>query len=76
VQASPLLGWWWGLWIANGVLGQAVFRAAKNANTVEQLERMTSISIVASLVGIPLCLIAIKLVKSIATMQEQVVKKG
>jgi Domain of unknown function (DUF4328)/GYF domain 2 len=73
---SPLLGWWWGLWVANGVLGQVVFRAAKNATTIEQLERMTTISIVASIAGIPLCLVAIKLIKSIAAMQERVVKNG
>lgn len=73
---SPLLGWWWGLWIANGVLGQAVFRAAKNATTIEQLERLTTLSIVASIVGIPLCLLAMKLVKSISSMQERVVKNG
>jgi hypothetical protein len=76
VAGSPLLGWWWGLWIANGVLGQAVFRMAKNATTMEQLERLTTVSIVASIAGIPLCLVAMKLVKSIAAMQERVVKNG
>jgi Domain of unknown function (DUF4328)/GYF domain 2 len=76
VPGSPLLGWWWGLWIANGVLGQMVFRAAKNANTIEQLERLTTISIIASIAGIPVCLVAMKLVKSIAAMQERVVKNG
>lgn len=25
-EVSPLLHWWWGLWIAGGVLGQIVFR--------------------------------------------------
>jgi hypothetical protein len=73
---SPLLGWWWGLWIANGMLGQAVFRATMNASTVEQLKTSTGLSIFASLAGIPLCLAAIKLVKSIAAMQERVVKHG
>lgn len=76
VAGSPILGWWWGLWIANAILGQVVFRAAKNATTIEQLERLSIISIVASIVGIPLCLVAMKLVNSIATMQERVVKNG
>lgn len=73
---SPLLGWWWGLWIANSMLGQAVFRSTMNATTIEQLKTSTGISIFAGLAGIPLCLIAIKLVKSIAAMQERVVKHG
>lgn len=73
---SPLLGWWWGLWIANSVLGQAVFRATMNATTVEQLKTSTGISIFAGLAGVPLCLAAIKLVRSIAAMQERVVKNG
>jgi hypothetical protein len=73
---SPLLGWWWGLWIANSVLGQAVFRATMNATTIEQLKTSTGISIFAGLAGVPLCLAAIKLVKAIAAMQERVVKHG
>lgn len=76
VHPSPLLGCWWGLWITSNILGQVVFRMSSNASTIEQLERSTTVSIIASIVGIPLCLVAMKLIKSITAMQERVVRNG
>jgi hypothetical protein len=75
-STSALLGWWWALWLISGFLGQMVFRTSMNATTIDQLQATTGLSIFSSFVGIPLCLVAINLIKSIAGMQERVVKSG
>ncbi len=75
-STSSLLGWWWALWLLSGFLGQIVFRTTMNATTIDQLQASTGLSIVSSFVGIPLCLVAINLIKTIAGMQERVVKNG
>ena len=72
---SPLLGWWWGLWLTGGLLGQIVFRLSMRAENLEDLNVVTNLSIVAGFVGIAVDLIAIRLVKTIAVRQEQLVQK-
>jgi hypothetical protein len=75
-SGSALLGWWWALWLISNFLGQIVFRTSMNANTVEAIQASTGISIFASIIGIPLCLVAINLVKTISTKQEAIVNNG
>lgn len=75
-STSSLLGWWWALWLISGFLGQIVFRTSMNATTIDQLQASTGLSIVSSFVGIPLCLVAINLIKTIAGIQERLVKNG
>jgi len=75
-SGSALLGWWWALWLISGVLGQIVFRTSMNANTIEALQAATGIAILSSIVGIPLSLVAINLVKTISSKQESIVKNG
>lgn len=73
---SALLGWWWALWLISGLLGQMIFRMSMNANTIDALKTVTGMSIFSSIIGIPLCLVALTLVKTIATKQEQLVTNG
>ena len=72
-SVTPLLGWWWGLWLLSGFMGQLVFRLSAGAETIDDLKISTGLSIAAGALGIPLCLVAIKLIKTIAENQEQVV---
>lgn len=57
------LGWWWALWIINGIFGQFVFRYSMNAETIDQLINTTIASMATSVIGIPLALITIKVIK-------------
>lgn len=75
-SGSALLGWWWALWIFSNVLGQIVFRTSMNANTIEGLQASTGISIFSGIVYIPLCIVAINLVKTISSKQESIVNNG
>ena len=72
-SGSALLGWWWALWLISGFLGHMVFRLSMDADSIDELQASTGISIFSSIIGIPLCLVALNLVKTIAAKQEQLV---
>lgn len=77
-EGSPLLSWWWGLWLVSGFIGMALGNAVDASQVVhiDDLRRETWLSIVASLLAIPLCLVAIRLVKTIFARQERLVRGG
>lgn len=72
-SGSALLGWWWALWLIYGFIGQMVFRLSMNADSIEDLQASTGLSIFSSIINIPLCLVAINLVKTISSKQESIV---
>lgn len=66
---TSLLGWWWALWIINNFMGQLVFRVTLEAETVNQLITASQIGMVSNLIGIPLALLAIKVVRDYAAVE-------
>ncbi len=46
------------------------------ADTIDALQASTAVSIVSSIIDIPLCIVAVKLVKTISQKQEQLVTNG
>jgi hypothetical protein len=71
VPGSPLLGWWWALWIISCVLGQMSFRMSVAAKTVSSLKESTVVSILSDVVDIPLCIVGVSLVSSIFLRQKR-----
>jgi hypothetical protein len=63
------LNLWWGLWITNGILGNAALRASFRANSASELLASEAVNILSDLVGIPLCLVAMRMVREIIRMQ-------
>tara|TARA_R110000868_G_scaffold230629_1_gene483868 strand:+ start:347 stop:1024 length:678 start_codon:yes stop_codon:yes gene_type:complete len=63
------LGWWWTLWIVNNLIGQFVFRYSMKATSVEELTTSTVAAMIANIVGIPLALITIKIIKDYSTVE-------
>jgi hypothetical protein len=63
------LGWWWALWIINNIIGQFVFRFSMRAVTIEDFTISTVASIIGNIVGIPLALITIKVIKDYANVE-------
>jgi hypothetical protein len=63
------LGWWWALWIINNFIGQFVFRYSLKAETVDELTISTLASIFANIIGIPLALITIKIIKEYSNIE-------
>ncbi len=74
-QGSPLLAWWWVLWLISGFLGQASFSMSMSADTISSLQASTTVSILLGIVDIPLYIIAVSLVSEIFKKQEKLVRK-
>lgn len=67
--STKFLGIWWALWIINNLLGQIVFRLSNNAQTIEDYSSMTLVSMVNSFIGIPLALLAIRIIKDYSKVE-------
>ena len=65
--STNLVGLWWTLWIIGNFLGQAVFRM--NAETIDELTTMTMVSMASNVFGIPLGLIAIKVIQDYSNIE-------
>jgi hypothetical protein len=65
VPGTALVGCWWALWIFSGLMGRVRSGAYKGAEDIEALQMATGTSILAELVWIPLCIVAIVLVRSV-----------
>ncbi|MGZ9675557.1 DUF4328 domain-containing protein [Flavobacterium sp. GNP001] len=68
------IGWWWGLWIVNSIFGQFVFRYSNDAVSLDELSNATIISMVGHVLGIPLAIIAIKVIKDYSILERQLFK--
>lgn len=74
-KASPLLKWWWALWLISGFIGQISFRLTMRADTVSSLLALTNVSIISGIIDIPLYIVAVSLISTISTMQEKLAEK-
>jgi hypothetical protein len=63
------IGWWWALWIISSFLGQFIFRYSLKAETIDELTTSTVASIVASIIGIPLAIITVKVIKDYSEIE-------
>ena len=64
------LGWWWALWIITNIIGNFVFRfSLRYAETIEDYITMTFGQMVVEVLGIPLALITIKVIKDYAKVE-------
>lgn len=62
---------WWGFWIINNIIGQFVFRYSRNAETIEELTTLTIAGMIANIVGIPLALITVKIIRGYSKAEVQ-----
>ena len=69
-QVAPsLLAAWWSFWIIDNILGNVSFRLALRAESPDELMASAIVSLISELTGIVLCVVAIRLVRSIYQMQ-------
>jgi len=68
-QYISLLGTWWGLWLFSNLLGQILFRYSQRAETIEELTYSTVGNIIHCLAGIPLAIVAVRVVKTYAAAE-------
>ncbi len=62
--------WWWGCWLATNFIGNASFRIGMEAKTAQASSVAAFLDIVAAIVGIPLALCLIRLIRTLTAAQE------
>ena len=67
--STTLLVWWWAFWIINNFVAQFVFRYTLKAESIDELTTSTIASMIGNLLGIPLALMAIKVIKDYSTVE-------
>jgi hypothetical protein len=67
--STTALGWWWTLWILSNIIGQFVFRYSMKAESIDELTTSTVVSMINNIIGIPLALITIKVIKDYANVE-------
>lgn len=68
-MTTRFLGWWWTFWILNNIAEQIVYRYSKIAITIEQLTNSTILSMAKHCIGIPLALLAIKVIHDYSKLE-------
>nr|WP_263008870.1 DUF4328 domain-containing protein [Chryseobacterium suipulveris] len=68
------VSWWWFFWIIGNILGNFYFRYAMRAETIEELITSTQTSMVINIWGIPLALLAIKVIKDYSKAEPLLMK--
>jgi hypothetical protein len=71
---TSFLGWWWTLWIISGILGQFLFRYSMNAKSIDELTISTVASMINNIIGIPMALFTIKIIKDYSTIEPLLVE--
>lgn len=67
---TSYLGWWWGLWITSNIIGQVVFRTTLNSDSIDSLTNGTIASMIGNVIGLPLALITVKVIKDYANIEQ------
>ncbi len=69
VQAPPLLGWWWALYLGNQILNQAAYHLSDKVDSMDSALTASFVMTASSISGMPLDVIGILLVTKIAANQ-------
>ncbi|MEJ8818854.1 DUF4328 domain-containing protein [Lacibacter sp. H407] len=67
--STAALAVWWTLWVVNNLVGQFVFRYSMSAETIDELTTVTIANMIGNLIGIPLALITVKVIKDYAVVE-------
>jgi hypothetical protein len=69
-EVPSLIHWWWGIWIATGLLGNISGRAYVNAQTLKEQLSASSLSAVSDVVSIVAAVMAILVIRAVTARQE------
>ena len=76
VKVSSILGIWWFFWIANSMVGQAVFRMSRRAEEIPEIMNVNLVSQASEIISIPLALITWLLIKNVSRAQLALHRNG
>lgn len=71
-SSTTILGFWWALWIISGYVGNYILKIAFDTDTIENLLSSTVGNIVLSIIGIPLAIITVRIIKVYSSKEEQI----
>ena len=69
--ASPLLAWWWALWLVSGAAGLLALRAWVPTEDWDELRRAARATFASDSMNIPCAIVTLLVVRSIHGMQER-----
>ena len=68
--APGWMRWWWACWLVVNILGNISFRIGMEATTAGGIAIGAAIDVVAGVIGIPLALLLIRLIRALTDAQE------
>ena len=68
-KVSSILGIWWFFWIANSIVGQAVFRLSRRAEEISEIMNVNLVSQASEVISIPLALVTWLMIKKVSNAQ-------
>jgi len=68
--APVWMNWWWACWLATNILGNISFRIGIQAGTAGETAIGAAIDVVAGIIGIPLALLLVRLIRELTAAQE------
>lgn len=71
VETPPLLRWWWGLFILNGLLGNISTRLSFSAKSVDEVASSNQFNVLTSIVAVALILVLMAVVRRVTEVQSQ-----
>uniref|UniRef100_A0A7C3SR65 DUF4328 domain-containing protein n=1 Tax=Dictyoglomus turgidum TaxID=513050 RepID=A0A7C3SR65_9BACT len=75
-KGSPLLGWWWALWLISGPFNPRHWLLPVEADTINSLRLLTSLLIISDGINMLLYIFTISLISEISTKQEALVREN
>jgi hypothetical protein len=73
---AAILSWWWGVYLISNLLGQALLRLSSRADTIEKLQRVTSLGIALDAIGILSAGLALAVVRRIDLFQKDTISNS
>lgn len=67
--STTMVGWWWAVWIISTLIDRINFNISQKAETLDEINTSTIWSILASVFGIPLAILAIKVIKDYSEIE-------
>lgn len=63
---------WWGLWVVSNYVGNYVMKTAFKEDSIENLLNSTIANMILSLIGIPLAIVTVEVIKSYALKEDKI----
>jgi len=72
VNSTLIIGLWWSLWVLSNYIGKYVLKSAFKAETIENFINNTIGDVAISILGIPLAILTVMIIKSYSLKEEKI----